>query len=69
MVERRPPRGLYLRTWTRDDHAEVLALIGRPQSLAVQLTFGKLTEDDFAQLERIVEEAKQVDRHWNRRRS
>ncbi len=59
MVERRPPRGLYLRTWTRDDHAEVLALIDALNLLAVQLTFGKLTEDDFAQLERILEEARQ----------
>jgi len=59
VVERRPPRGLYLRTWTTADHAEVLALIDALNLLAVQLSFGKLTEDDFAQLERIVEEAKQ----------
>ena len=59
VVERRPPRGLYLRTWTTEDHAEVLALIDALNLLAVQLSFGKLTEDDFAQLERIVEEAKQ----------
>jgi DNA-binding GntR family transcriptional regulator len=60
VVERRPPRGLYLRTWTTTDHAEVLALIDALNLLAVQLSFGKLTEDDFAQLERIVEEAKQA---------
>jgi len=59
VVERRPPRGLYLRTWTTADHAEVLALVDALNLLAVQLSFGKLTEDDFAQLERIVEEAKQ----------
>jgi len=59
VVERRPPRGLYLRTWTNEDHAEVLALIDALNLLAVQLSFGKLTGDDFAQLERIVEEAKQ----------
>jgi DNA-binding GntR family transcriptional regulator len=59
VVERRPPRGLYLRTWTTEDHAEVLALIDALNLLAVQLSFGKLSEDDFAQLERILEEAKQ----------
>lgn len=60
VVERRPPRGLYVRTWTSADHAEVLALVDALNLLAVQLSFGRLTEDDFAQLERIVEEAKQA---------
>jgi DNA-binding GntR family transcriptional regulator len=60
VVERRPPRGLYVRTWTNDDHAEVLALIDALNLLAVQLSFGRLTEGDFAHLERIVEEAKQA---------
>jgi DNA-binding GntR family transcriptional regulator len=59
VVERRPPRGLYLRTWTTADHAEVLALVDALNLLAVQLSFGKLTDDDFAQLEKIVEDAKQ----------
>lgn len=59
VVERRPPRGLYLRTWTTADHAEVLALVDALNLLAVQLSFGKLTADDFSQLERILEEAKQ----------
>jgi DNA-binding GntR family transcriptional regulator len=59
VVERRPPRGLYLRAWTTADHAEVLALIDALNLLAVQLSFGKLTDGDFAQLERIVQEAKQ----------
>ena len=59
VVERRPPRGLYLRTWTNTDHEEVLALVDALNLLAVQLSFGKLTEEDFANLERIVEEAKQ----------
>ena len=60
VVERRPPRGLYVRTWTNEDHAEVLALIDALNLLAVQLSFGRLTEDDFAQLEKIVDEAKQA---------
>jgi DNA-binding GntR family transcriptional regulator len=59
VAERRPPRGLYLRTWTTADHAEVLALVDALNLLAVQLSFGKLSQDDFAQLERILEEAKQ----------
>jgi len=58
VVERRPPRGLYVRTWTSTDHAEVLALVDALNLLAVQLSFGRLTEDDFAQLERIVDEAR-----------
>ena len=59
VAERRPPRGLYLRAWTTTDRAEVLALVDALNLLAVQLSFGRLTEQDFAQLERIVEEAKQ----------
>lgn len=58
VVERRPPRGLYVRTWTAEDHAEVLALVDALNLLAVQLSFGRLTEADFAQLEKIVEDAK-----------
>lgn len=60
VVERRPPRGLYVRTWTTEDHAEVLALVDALNLLAVQLSFGRLSEDDFAQLEKIVQEAKQA---------
>jgi DNA-binding GntR family transcriptional regulator len=58
VVERRPPRGMYLRSWTDSDYAEVLALLDALNLLAVQLSFGKLTNDDFARLERIVEEAR-----------
>jgi DNA-binding GntR family transcriptional regulator len=58
VVERRPPRGLYVRTWTAEDHAEVLALVDALNLLAVQLSFGRLTEDDFTRLEKIVAEAK-----------
>lgn len=58
VVERRPPRGMYLRSWTDADYAEVLALLDALNLLAVQLSFGKLTNDDFVRLERIVEEAK-----------
>jgi DNA-binding GntR family transcriptional regulator len=57
VVERRPPRGLYVRAWTTADHAEVLALVDALNLLAVQLSFGRLTDNDFAQLERIVDEA------------
>jgi DNA-binding GntR family transcriptional regulator len=60
VVERRPPRGMYVRSWTDADHAEVLALVDALNLLAVQLSFGRLTEDDCAQLERIVDEARQA---------
>jgi DNA-binding GntR family transcriptional regulator len=60
VVERRPPRGMYVRSWTDADHAEVHALVDALNLLAVQMSFGRLTEDDFAQLERIVEEARQA---------
>jgi DNA-binding GntR family transcriptional regulator len=60
VVERRPPRGLYVRTWTTEDHAEVLALLDALNLLSVQLSFGRLTEDDFAQLEKIVEDARRA---------
>ena len=58
VVERRPPRGLYLRTWTDEDHAEVLALIDALNLLAVQLSFGKLSSEDLARLEQILDEAR-----------
>ena len=60
VVERRPPRGMYVRSWTDADHAEVHALVDALNLLAVQLSFGRLTEEDFAQLERILEEASQA---------
>src|SRR6202142_1974742 len=60
VVERRPPRGMYVRSWTDADHAEVHALVDALNLLAVQLSFGRLTEDDFAQLERLLEEARQA---------
>ncbi len=60
VVERRPPRGMYVRSWTDADYAEVLALLDALNLLAVQLSFGRLTENDFAQLEQIVEEARQT---------
>ena len=60
VVERRPPRGLYVRAWTTEDRAEVLALIDALNLLAVQLSVGRLSEDEIAQLELIVDEAKQA---------
>ncbi len=60
VVERRPPRGMYVRSWTDADHAEVHALVDALNLLAVQLSFGRLTEEDFAKLERILEEAAQA---------
>lgn len=59
VVERRPPRGAWVRTWTDADRAEVLALLDALILLSVQLSIGRLTPDDFAQLEQIIEEAKQ----------
>jgi len=60
VVERRPPRGYYVCTWSAEDHAEVLALIDALNLLAVQLSFGRLSEQDFAHLEELVDEAKQA---------
>lgn len=60
VVERRPPRGMYVRSWTDADYTEVLALMDALNLLAVQLSFGRLTDEDFAQLERIVGEARQA---------
>ena len=60
VVERRPPRGMYVRSWTDADYAEVLALLDALNLLSVQLSFGRLTQGDFAQLEQIVEEARQA---------
>jgi DNA-binding GntR family transcriptional regulator len=58
VAEWRPPRGMYVRSWTDADRAEVLALLDAMNLLAVQLSVGRLNEGDFAQLDRIVEEAK-----------
>ena len=45
VVERRPPRGMYVRSWTEADHAEVHALVDALNLLSVQLSFGRLTEE------------------------
>src|ERR1019366_10369144 len=60
VVERRLPRGSYVRRWTDADRAEVLALLDALILLSVQLSVGRLTPDDFAKLEQIIEESKQV---------
>jgi DNA-binding GntR family transcriptional regulator len=60
VVERRLPRGSYVRRWTDSDRAEVLALLDALILLSVQLSTGRLTAEDFAQLEQIIEESKQA---------
>jgi DNA-binding GntR family transcriptional regulator len=60
VVERRLPRGSYVRRWTDADRTEVLALLDALILLSVQLSVGRLTPDDFAKLEQIIEESKQV---------
>jgi len=60
VVERRLPRGSYVRRWTDADRTEVLALLDALILLSVQLSVGRLTPDDFAKLEQIIEESKQL---------
>jgi DNA-binding GntR family transcriptional regulator len=60
VVERRLPRGAYVREWTDADRAEVLALLDALILLSVQLSVGRLTPDDFAQLEQLIDEARRA---------
>ena len=54
VVERRPPRGTYMRAWTEKDRAEILHLLDALILLSVELSVGYLTEETFAQLEQII---------------
>lgn len=52
VVERRLPRGVYVRSWTDQDATEVVELIDALILTSVQMGADRLTDDDLAQLER-----------------
>lgn len=58
VVERRETRGICVRFWTEHDAAEILYLMDALIFLSVKLAVGRLTDADFAELERIVSETK-----------
>jgi DNA-binding GntR family transcriptional regulator len=49
---------MYVRAWTDDDRAEVLALLDALILLSVQLSVERLTAEDLGQLEAIIEETR-----------
>lgn len=55
VVERRPPRGVYIRSWTEQDAVELAQLSDALIYLSVQLVADKLTREQVAELEGIVE--------------
>ena len=58
VIEQRRPRGAYVREWTDKDRAETLSILDALIVLSVELSVGHLTADDFAQLDRIIDEAR-----------
>ena len=52
VVERRLPRGVYVRSWSDQDATEVVELIDALILTSVQMGADRLTDDDLAQLER-----------------
>jgi DNA-binding GntR family transcriptional regulator len=61
VVERRPPRGVFVREWTDADRAEVLKILDALIELSAEEATGHLTDADFAQLEAILDEARHED--------
>ncbi len=57
VVERRRPRGVYVRSWTDQDATEVLELMDALILLSVQLSVDKLSTDDLRELAEVVEES------------
>jgi DNA-binding GntR family transcriptional regulator len=57
VVERRLPRGVYVRSWSDQDATEVVELIDALILTSVQLGADRLTEDDLARLERYLVDA------------
>jgi DNA-binding GntR family transcriptional regulator len=58
VIERRRPRGTYVREWTDKDRAEILFILDALIVLSVELSVGRLTADDFAQLDQIIAETR-----------
>ncbi|MEW5977443.1 MAG: GntR family transcriptional regulator [Acidobacteriota bacterium] len=58
VIERRQPRGMYVRAWTDRDRAEILALLDALILLSVQLSIGRVTEESFAQLDQIISDTR-----------
>jgi DNA-binding GntR family transcriptional regulator len=56
IAERRMPRGVFVRPWTPEDNAELLSLNNVLILLSVQTGIDRLTEDDLAELDRLVAE-------------
>jgi DNA-binding GntR family transcriptional regulator len=57
VVERRRPRGVYVRAWTDQDATEVLELMDALILLSVQLSVDKLSPEDLRELAEVVEES------------
>ena len=58
VIERRRPRGTYVREWTDKDRAEILFILDALIVLSVELSVGRLTANDFAQLDQIIAETR-----------
>lgn len=58
VVERKHPRGICVRSWTDHDAVEILYLMDALIFMSVKLAVGRLTHDDFAELDRILLETK-----------
>lgn len=60
VVERRQPRGVYVRSWSDQDATEVVELTDALILTSVQLGADRLTDEDLAELESLLLEAAAV---------
>jgi DNA-binding GntR family transcriptional regulator len=58
VIERRPPRGVYVRSWSERDATEILLVIDALIYMSVQLSPGRLTAEDLRELEGILEQTR-----------
>ena len=59
VLERLKPRGVSVRSWSEHDAVEILYLVDALIFMSIKLAIGRLTEDDFAALQGILDKTKQ----------
>ena len=60
VVERRAPRGYFVQSWSERDGIEILLLLDATISLSVRLAFGRLTQADFDELQKAIDDTRRL---------
>jgi DNA-binding GntR family transcriptional regulator len=60
VIERKPPRGVQVRSWSETDAAEILLLADALIYLSVQLAAEQISDAEIAELERILDQTAQM---------